>query len=174
MRGSSVLGFRHFGTCAKVSGHLDASANRFGDSPLWPWIMCWMGARSSNEQKNFCGGVPELFLKSLFKCWFLTYNKHYFTPVASFPKKVEHWTEYGRWVEHSNSGKKVSIQFDSILAAESIFFDSIRFANLINLPLLHWYSNSNGGEFGEGPGGVSLRCGSFGAISVSIRQFPTS
>jgi len=49
-------------------------------------------------------------------------------------------------------------------------FDSIRFANLINLPLLHRYSISNDGEFGEGPGGVSLRC----AISVSIRQFPTS
>jgi len=65
-------------------------------------------------------------------------------------------------------------QKDSILATESIF--SIRFANLINLPLLHWYrySNSNDGEFGEGPGGVSLRCGSFCAISVSIRQFPTS
>jgi len=40
-------------------------------------------------------------------------------------------------VEYSNSGKKVSIRFDSILATESIFFDSIRFANLINLPLLH-------------------------------------
>ena len=55
-----------------------------------------------------------------------------------------------RRLEHSNSGKK-----DSILATESIF--SIRFASLINLPLLHWYrySNSNDGEFGEGPGGVS-------------------
>jgi len=31
--------------------------------------------------------------------------------------------------------------FDSILATESIFF-SIRFGNLINLPLVHWYSNS--------------------------------
>jgi len=31
-------------------------------------------------------------------------------------------------VEHSNSGKKS--------------FDSIRFGNLINLPLVHWYSNS--------------------------------
>ena len=40
-------------------------------------------------------------------------------------------------VEHSNSGKK---SFDSILAAESIF--SIRFGNLINLLLVHWYSNS--------------------------------
>ena len=59
-------------------------------------------------------------------------------------------------VEHSNSGKKFSI----------------RFTNLINLPLLHWYSNSNDGEFGEGPGGVSLRCGLFCAISVSVRQFP--
>ena len=29
-------------------------------------------------------------------------------------------------LEHSNSGKKVSIRFDSILAIESIFFDSIR------------------------------------------------
>jgi len=29
-------------------------------------------------------------------------------------------------LEHSNSGKKVSIRFDSILATESIFFDSIR------------------------------------------------
>jgi len=27
--------------------------------------------------------------------------------------------------------------FDSILATESIFFDSIRFSNLINLPLVH-------------------------------------
>ena len=35
-------------------------------------------------------------------------------------------------VEHSNSGKK---SFDSILATESIF--SIRFGNLINLPLVH-------------------------------------
>jgi len=33
--------------------------------------------------------------------------------------------------------KKVLIRFDSILVTESIFFDSIRFANLINLPLLH-------------------------------------
>jgi len=31
--------------------------------------------------------------------------------------------------------------FDSILATESIFF-SIRFGNLINLPLVDWYSNS--------------------------------
>ena len=38
-------------------------------------------------------------------------------------------------IEHSNSGKKVSIRFDSILATESIF--SIRFGNLINLPLVH-------------------------------------
>ena len=30
--------------------------------------------------------------------------------------------------------------FDSILATESIFL--IRFGNLINLPLVHWYSNS--------------------------------
>ena len=36
-------------------------------------------------------------------------------------------------VEHSNSGKK--FRFDSILATESIF--SIRFGNLINLPLVH-------------------------------------
>jgi len=28
-------------------------------------------------------------------------------------------------------------RFDSILATESIFFDSIRFGNLINLPLVH-------------------------------------
>jgi len=42
-------------------------------------------------------------------------------------------------VKHSNSGKKVSIRFNSIFAAESIF--SIRFGNLINLPLVHWYSN---------------------------------
>ena len=33
--------------------------------------------------------------------------------------------------------KKVSIRFDSIFATESIFFDSIRFGNLINLPLVH-------------------------------------
>ena len=65
-----------------------------------------------------------------------------------------------------------SIRFDSHYRID--FFDSIRFANLINFPLLHWYSNSNDGEFGEGPGGVSLRCGSFCDISVSIRQFPTS
>ena len=64
------------------------------------------------------------------------------------------------WLENSNSGKKS--------------FDSIRFANLINLSLVHWYSNSNDGEFGEEPGVVSSRCGSFCAISVSIRQFPTS
>ena len=67
-------------------------------------------------------------------------------------------------------GQKVSILFDSRYRID--FFDSIRFANLINLPLLHWYSNSNDGEFGEGPGGVFLRCGPFCAISVSIRQFP--
>ena len=65
-----------------------------------------------------------------------------------------------------------SIRFDSRYRID--FFDSIRFANLINLPLLHWYSNSNDGEFGEKPGGVSLSCGSFCALSVSIRQFPTS
>ena len=40
-------------------------------------------------------------------------------------------------LQHSNSGKK---NFDSILATESIF--SIRFGNLINLPFVHWYSNS--------------------------------
>ena len=74
-------------------------------------------------------------------------------------------------LEHSIRAKK--FLFDSILATESIF--SIRFANLINMSLLHLYLNSNDGEFGEGPGGVSLRCGSFCAISVSIiRQFPTS
>ena len=56
-------------------------------------------------------------------------------------------------------------RFDSVLATESIF--SIRFGNLINLP-------DTDGEFGEGPGGICLRCGSFCAISVSIRQFPTS
>jgi len=38
-------------------------------------------------------------------------------------------------VEHSNSGKKVTIRFDSRYRID--FFDSIRFANLINLPLLH-------------------------------------
>ena len=54
--------------------------------------------------------------------------------------------------------------FNSILATDR--FDS---PNVINLPLVHGYSNSNDGEFGEGPGGVSLLC----AISVSIRQFPT-
>ena len=42
-------------------------------------------------------------------------------------------------VEHSDSGKK-KFRFDSILAIESIF--SIRFGNLINLPLVHWYLNS--------------------------------
>ena len=68
-------------------------------------------------------------------------------------------------------GKKSfdSIRFDS--RTESIFFDSIRFANLINLPLLHWYSNNNDGEFGEGPGGVFLRCGSFCAISHQLDNF---
>ena len=34
--------------------------------------------------------------------------------------------------------------------------------------------DDNDGEFGERLGGVSLRCGSFCAISVSIRQFATS
>ena len=68
--------------------------------------------------------------------------------------------------------KKVLIRFDSRYRID--FFDSIRFGNLINLPLLHWYSNNNDGEFGEGPGGVFLCCGSFCAISISIRQFPTS
>jgi len=47
-------------------------------------------------------------------------------------------------LEHSNSGKKSfdSIRFDSRYRID--FFDSIRFGNLINLPLvgLHWYSNS--------------------------------
>jgi len=42
---------------------------------------------------------------------------------------------YAYVVEHSNSGKKVSIRFDSRYRID--FFDSIRFANLINLPLLH-------------------------------------
>ena len=40
-------------------------------------------------------------------------------------------------LEHSNSGKK---SFDSIRSVSRYridFFDSIRFANLINLPLLH-------------------------------------
>ena len=74
--------------------------------------------------------------------------------------------------EHSNSGEKVSIRFDSRYRID--FFHSIRIGNLINLPIVHWYSNSNDGEFGEEPGGVSLRYGSFCAISVSIRQFPTS
>jgi len=60
-------------------------------------------------------------------------------------------------VEHSNSGKKVSIRFDS---------PSDKFAACT-------YSNSSDGEFGKGPGGVSLRCGSFCAISVSIRQSQT-
>jgi len=59
-----------------------------------------------------------------------------------------------------------SIRFDSHYRID--FFDSIRFANLINLPVVYWYSNSSAGEFGEGPGGVPLRCGSFCAISVSI------
>ena len=40
-------------------------------------------------------------------------------------------------LEHSNLGKK-KFQFDSRYRID--FFDSIRFANLINLPLLHWYS----------------------------------
>ena len=67
--------------------------------------------------------------------------------------------------------------FDSILATESIFFDSIRQSDKFAACTLIWlvgYSDSNDGEFGEEPGGVSLRCGSFCAISVSIRQFPTS
>ena len=34
--------------------------------------------------------------------------------------------ELGLEVEHSNLDKKVTIRFDSILATESIFFDSIR------------------------------------------------
>ena len=57
-------------------------------------------------------------------------------------------------LEHSYSGKKSfdSIRFDSRHRIE--FFDSIRFGNLINLP-------DTDGEFGEEPGGVSLRCGSF-------------
>jgi len=38
-------------------------------------------------------------------------------------------------VEHSNSGKKVLIRFDSRCRID--FFDSIRFGNLINLPLVH-------------------------------------
>jgi len=46
-------------------------------------------------------------------------------------------------LEHSNSGKNVSIRFDSILATESIFFrfDSIRQSDKY-LPLVQWYSNS--------------------------------
>jgi len=47
-------------------------------------------------------------------------------------------------LEHYNSGKKSfeSILFDSRYRIDC--FDSIRFGNLINLPLvgLHWYSNS--------------------------------
>jgi len=75
-------------------------------------------------------------------------------------------------VEHSNSGKKVSIRFDSRYQIDFFRFDSIRQSDKFAASTL--YSNSNGGEFGEGPGGLSLRCGSFCAISVSIRQFPTS
>jgi len=47
---------------------------------------------------------------------------------------VSYENDLGVWisVEHSNKGKK---RFDSILATESIF--SIRFGNLINLPLVH-------------------------------------
>jgi len=36
--------------------------------------------------------------------------------------------------------KKVLIRFDSRYRID--FFDSIRFGSLINLPLVHWYSNS--------------------------------
>jgi len=42
--------------------------------------------------------------------------------------------------------RQKKFRFDSILAIESIFFDSIRFGNLINLPLVHWYSNSNNND----------------------------
>jgi len=38
-------------------------------------------------------------------------------------------------LEHSNSGKKLSIRFDSRNRVD--FFDSIRFGNLINFPLVH-------------------------------------
>ena len=62
-------------------------------------------------------------------------------------------------LEHSNSGKKVSIRFDSIRQSDKFAASTLIFKY---------------GEFGEGPGGVSLRCGPFCAISVSIRQFPTS
>ena len=45
-------------------------------------------------------------------------------------------------IEHSNSGEKSfdSIRFDSRYRID--FFDSIRFINLINLPLVHDYLNS--------------------------------
>ena len=47
------------------------------------------------------------------------------------------WTATLHTVEHSNSGKK-KFRFDSILATEQMFFlDSVRFGNLINLPLVH-------------------------------------
>jgi len=68
----------------------------------------------------------------------------------------------GFWDDVARAFQFRQKSFVSILATESIF--SIRFANLINLPLVHWYSNSSDGEFGEGPSGASLRCGSFCAI----------
>ena len=47
---------------------------------------------------------------------------------------------YAAWqvlVRAFQFGQKKSFRFNSILATESIFFYSIRFGNLINLPLVH-------------------------------------
>jgi len=51
--------------------------------------------------------------------------------VVSYEKDLGVWIS----VDHSNKGKKVSIRFDSRYRIN--FFDSIRFGNLINLPLVH-------------------------------------
>ena len=62
--------------------------------------------------------------------------------------------------------EKVSIRFS--LPNRFFRFDSIGQSDKFAACTLILYSND--GEFGEGPGGVFLRCGSFCAISVSIRQ----
>jgi len=63
-------------------------------------------------------------------------------PILASGYRCPHVVLRGPRVEHSNSGKKSldSIRFDSRYRID--FFDSIRFGNLINLPLVHRYSNS--------------------------------
>ena len=64
----------------------------------------------------------------------LTYVVYTLSLITAIEQTPRHTLCVCRVVEHSNSGKK---SFDSILVTESIFFDSSRFGNLINLPFIY-------------------------------------